>query len=131
MNKILSNISFNQANAALFSGAENLIGAVNGKYKQASVRKWLASQDTYTMHRPLKKRITRNRYYVSNLNDIYQADPNDLRKLSPYNDGFKYILTVIYIFSRNAWAIPSENKKPVSVINGFRKILSKRKPIYQ
>ena len=46
-----------------------------------------------------------------------------------YNEGFKYILTVINIFSRYAWAEPIKTKSPQHVKPAFELIFSKgRKP---
>ena len=49
---------------------------------------------------------------------------------SKLNEGFRFLLSVIDIFSKYAWAVPLKDKKGVSVINAFQKILndSARKP---
>src|SRR3981189_3263125 len=46
-----------------------------------------------------------------------------------YNDGYKYILTVIDIFSRYAWAEPLKTNSPLHVKPAFELIFAKgRKP---
>ena len=53
----------------------------------------------------------------------------DVQKLMYVNSHFRYILTVIDIFSKFAWAIPLKNKTPQEVKRGFLEILaSGRKP---
>ena len=44
--------------------------------------------------------------------------------LSKYNNNYKFILTVIDIFTKYAWAIPLTNKSGLSITNGFKTILS-------
>ena len=46
-----------------------------------------------------------------------------------YNNNYKFIVTVIDIFTKYAWAIPLENKSGLSITDGFKIVLSEsRKP---
>lgn len=132
MNRKLSSIYYNPSDPASFAGSSNLIKSVQGKYTAQAVRKWLTAQDAYTMHKPRRKKFPRNKYRVSNIDDLHQADLNDMRSLSRYNDGYKYILTIIDVFSRYAWAVPLIDKKPSTIISAFNKVFneSKRKPLH-
>ena len=53
-----------------------------------------------------------------------------MQLISKFNKGFRLLLCVIDIFSKYAWIIPLKDKKGISIVNGFQKILndSKRKP---
>ena len=50
--------------------------------------------------------------------------------VSKFNRGFRFLLCVIDIYSKYAWVIPLKDKKGITIINTFQKILdeSKRKP---
>ena len=50
--------------------------------------------------------------------------------ISKFNKGFRFLLCVIDIFSKYAWVVPLKDKKGVSIVNAFQKILddSNRKP---
>ena len=50
--------------------------------------------------------------------------------MSKYNKGFRFLLRVIDIFSKYAWVIPLKDKKGISTVDAFQKILkeSNRKP---
>ena len=50
--------------------------------------------------------------------------------ISKFNEGIKYLLCVIDLFSKYAWVIDLKNKKGDSIVEGFQKILenSGRKP---
>ena len=53
-----------------------------------------------------------------------------MQSLSKYNKDNKYLLCAIDLFSKYVCVIPRNDKKGVSIINAFQKIISKgRKPI--
>ena len=61
--------------------------------------------------------------------DTWSADLIDKSTLSKYSNNYKFILTVIDIFTKYAWAIPLKNKSGLSLTSGFKTILSEgRKP---
>ena len=52
-----------------------------------------------------------------------------MSSLSKYNKNYKFILTVIDIFTKYAWAIPLKNKSVLSITIGFKIVLGEsRKP---
>ena len=50
--------------------------------------------------------------------------------ISKYNKGVRYLLCAIDLFSKYAWVVPLKDKKRVTIVNAFQRILdcSKRKP---
>ena len=55
----------------------------------------------------LTTRKSKCRRVISNgVDEIWSADPVFMDKLSKRNKGFKYILTVLDLFSKFAWTIP-------------------------
>ena len=53
-----------------------------------------------------------------------------MQLISKFNEGFRFLLCVIDIFSKYAWVVPLKDKKGISIVNAFQKILkeSDRKP---
>ena len=53
-----------------------------------------------------------------------------MQLISKYNKRIRYLLCVIDLFSKYVWVVPLKDRKGVSIINAFQKILdsSKRKP---
>ena len=53
-----------------------------------------------------------------------------MKLISKFNEGFRFLLCVIDIFSKCAWVVALKDKKSISIANAFQKILdkSKRKP---
>jgi hypothetical protein len=79
-------------------------------YTKKQVREWLQSQDTYTLHKPTRRRFPRRRVVVYGIDHQWQPNLVDLVKLSSYNKGFKYLLTCIDVLSRYAWVVPLTDK---------------------
>ena len=50
--------------------------------------------------------------------------------ISKFNKRFRFLLYVIDIFSKFSWVIPLKDKKGVTIVNEFQKVLDKsgRKP---
>ncbi|KAG8231305.1 hypothetical protein J437_LFUL006961 [Ladona fulva] len=92
-----------------------------------SILRWLESEESYTVHKPIRRNFPRNRYVVDNIDDLWKADLNDMRDLKSENAGYGYILTIIDVFSKYSWAIPIKTKTASEVIAAFSKILSKSK----
>ena len=55
---------------------------------------------------------------------IHLADMQSLRK---YNKGIRYLLCNINLFSNYASVLPLENKRGITIVNLFQKIISKRR----
>ena len=51
-----------------------------------------------------------------------------MQSLSKYNKGIKCLLCAIDLFSKYAWVVPIKDEKGTSIVNAFKKIISKRKP---
>ena len=53
-----------------------------------------------------------------------------MQLISKFNKGFRFLLCVIDIFSKYVWVVPLKDKKSISIVNAFQKILDKsgRKP---
>ena len=46
-----------------------------------------------------------------------------MQLIRKFNKGFRFLLCVIYIFSKYAWVVPLKDKKGVTITNAFLKIL--------
>ena len=68
--------------------------------------------------------------YSSFRDNIWGAGLADMHLLNKFNKGFRFLLCVIDVFSKYAWVAPLKDKKGISIVNAFQKILkgSDRKP---
>lgn len=131
MDKELSKLYYNIKKPSGFSSIDSLWKATGGKYTRSQVVNWLQKQETYTLHRPMRKKFKRNKYFVTNIDDVWQCDLNDLRSIKDHNNGFSYLLTIIDMFSKYAWAVPLRSKTGAEVTDAFRHVFesSGRKPL--
>ena len=60
--------------------------------------------------------------------DLWQADVVEMRPYSRFNQGHHYILTVIDVLSKYAWAMPLKTKSGAEVTKAFAKIFRDRYP---
>jgi len=82
------------------------------------------------LHKPIRHKFKRRRVFVFNIDDIWSADIKDMQALSKQNKHYKYLLTVIDLFSKYAYAIPLKSKSSAATINAFSSLFksSKTKP---
>ena len=79
------------------------------------------------LHKQIIKKFKR-KLYSSFGDNIWGVDLVDLQSLSKYNKGIKYLLCTIDILSKYAWHIPLKEKRGISIVNAFQKLISKHKP---
>ena len=58
----------------------------------------------------------------------WQLDLMDMQALASHNDGFRYVLTAIDVFSRYAWAAPTKSKSGAAVTEAFETLTTERHP---
>jgi len=92
------------------------------------LKKWLTEQRTYTLHKALHKSFPTRKTYVPNIDDQFQAEIVDMQSFERENKSYRYILTVIDIFSRYAWTIPVKSKRGDDIFNAFETIFRERRP---
>ena len=82
------------------------------------------------LHKPMIRNFKRTKFHSSFKDNIWGADIADMQLISKYNKEIKYLLCVIDIFSKYTWVVPKKDKRGITVVNAFQKVLdnSKRKP---
>ena len=82
------------------------------------------------LHKPIIRKFEKRKMYSSFRDNIWGVDLADMWLVSKFNKGFRFLLCVIDIYSKYAWVIPLKDKKGISIVNAFQKILkeSDRRP---
>ena len=82
------------------------------------------------LHKPIIRKFKKRTVYSRSKDNIWGADLADMQLISKFNKGFRFLLCVIDIFSKYVWVVPLKDKKGISIVNAFQKILkeSDRKP---
>ena len=82
------------------------------------------------LHKPIIRKFKKRKVYSAFKDNIWGVDLADMQLLSKYNNGIRFLLCVIDIFSKYAWVVPLKEKKGISTVKAFQIILkqSNRKP---
>ena len=82
------------------------------------------------LQEPIIRNLKKRTVYSGFILDLWGADLADVQLISKFNKGFRSLLCVIDVFSKYAWVVPLKDKKAVSIVNAFQKLLKKcnRKP---
>ena len=116
------------SNPGSYGGLERLhkATAVPVKKLKAIMQKNLI----YTLHKPVRIHYTKNPTVANSIDHQWAADLADVKNLSRYNKGVKYLLTVIDILNKYAWVVPMKNKTGAEQKRAFESILKEgRKPL--
>ena len=82
------------------------------------------------LHKPVIKNFNKRKAYSQFKDNIWGVDLADMQLLNKKNKGIKYLLCAIDLFSKYAFVVPLKDKKGISIVNAFNKIIkqSNRKP---
>ena len=82
------------------------------------------------LHKPIIRKFDKRKVYSQFKDNIWGVDLADMQSLSRKNKGIKYLLCAIDLYSKYAFVIPLKDKKGISIVNAFNKIIkqSNRKP---
>ena len=95
------------------------------KDKRDKAIEWLMGEDAYTLHKPAVSKFQRRPTIVSGLGEQLQADLMDISSRREENDNFKFVLTVVDVFSKIAWAEPVRSKSGADVSVALRRVLER------
>ena len=135
--KVLRDKAFNTAKNPKYDGYQRGLASTVYKFfdktsKGSGVNiSWeLNEQLAEELHKPIIRHFKKRTVYSRSKDNIWGADLADMLLISKFNKGFRFLLCVIDNFSKYTWVAPLKDKKGVSIVNAFQKILkeSDRKP---
>lgn len=127
--KLLHDVYYDPENQASFGSAEKLYKAVkHHNISLSHVKEWLSKQITYTLHRSRRRHFKRNPIVVTDMHKQWQADLVDLSAFAKENNGYRYLITIIDVFSKYGHAFAVRKKTGAEVKAGFLKIFNVYKP---
>ena len=78
------------------------------------------------LHKPIIKKFKKRKVYSSFKDNIWGVELADMQSLSKCNKGIKYLLCAINLFSKYAWVVPLKDKRGITIITVFPKIISQK-----
>ena len=114
-----------------YTGVQALYKTAKKKKKSIKlddVRKWLRKQNTYTLHKPIRRKFRRRQTVVGGIDYQWQGDLADVSSMSKYNDGYRYLFCLIDVFSKYAWVVPIVDKSGKTLVKAMKGVLKDRSP---
>ena len=132
--KVLRDKAFKIASDPKYDGYQRGLASMVYKFfDKKSSGSGIVNEPNYQLanelHKPIIRKFKKRKVYSSFRDNIWGVDLADMQSLSKYNKGIKYLLCAIDLFSKYPWVVPLKDKRGISIVNAFQKIISKeRKP---
>ena len=101
---LLKKIYYDSKNPVSFSGINKIYQYVKRNYdikiSRGKIKKWLSKQETYTSHFPVKRKFVKPRVLAFYEDYQWDTDTANMVQYEKYNDGYKYFVVFIDIFTR-------------------------------
>ncbi|XP_061190298.1 uncharacterized protein LOC133198185 [Saccostrea echinata] len=129
----LRKLYYTPGNPGAFAGPEKLYQAVKkeGKHKigRIRIRQFLNNEDPYSLLKPIRRSFPRSKVVVNTIDSMWDGDLADVSNISSENDGYKFLLVLIDVFSRFLFIVPLKNKQHQNVTEGLKSVFQTgRKP---
>ena len=80
------------------------------------------------LHKPVRKHYQKRSVFAKQVDDIWTADLDDMSPYSRSNSGYKYLLTVIGVFSKYGSIVPLKTKTGKEVAIAFQGLFINNAP---
>lgn len=129
--RVLAAHYYDKGDAGGYAGVDGLWRAAHKdvpSLTRPQVARWLREQLTYQLHKQPRHNFRRNPIVVDRIDELWEADLVDLCNLARYNDGYKYLLVVIDVFSKQLHVRPLKAKSAAVVADAFAQIFETSQP---
>ena len=75
------------------------------------------------IHHARRKNFERRKVVVNTIDEILAIDLAQMDSYVADNDGYKFIMCVVDVFSKYAWFVPFKNKSASSILNTLKEIV--------
>ena len=128
MDKLLNDAYLDPSSPSCFTSVREIKRQVP-QAKRKEIENYLKTVRTYTLHRRIVNKFKRKKTISPGKFFSIQADLVDYSKYAAKNDGFKWILTVLDIYTRYLYTFPLKNKGGEEVSKAFRKLFKEYVPL--
>ena len=133
--KVLRDKEFKIASDPKYDNCQRvLVSMVYNFFAKKSSKSGVDAEPNYQLANELYKQVIRKfkrqKVYSSFRNNIWGVDLAIMQSLSKYNKGMlitKCLLCVIDLFSKYAWFVSLKDKRGITIVNAFQKIISEER----
>ena len=104
-----------------------LVRSIIGLKHRLGMGVW-RNQPANLLHKPVRRRFDKRSVFVKQVDDIWAADLVDMSPFFKSNKGYKYLLTVIDVYSKYGWIVPLKTNTGKEVAQAFRKLFRNGHP---
>ena len=107
---------------------KQLVRGIIGLKRRLGMGMHWSSQPADELHKPVRIRFQKRSVFAKQVDDIWTAN---LVGMSPYwrsNSGYKYLLTVVGVFSKYGWIVPLITKTGKEVAMAFQELFTDNTP---
>jgi len=108
------------SNPTAYTGAARIAQKLHKPFRE--VRAILEEDDSYALHKPVRKKFKRLVTKGHAKFDTLQADLADFQKISQHNDGYNYLLVCVDVYSRMIFARPLKQKTGPEMVKALTSI---------
>ena len=133
--KVLKDKAYNIASNPEYDGYQRGLASMVYKlfYKKSMGSGFVKDSSlilTDELHKPVIKNFKKKKVYSQFKDNLWGLDLADMQSLNKKNKAIKYLLCAIDLFSKYAFVVPLKDKKGISIVNAFNKLIkqSTRKP---
>ena len=129
--KVLRDNAFKIASDPKFDGYQSELASMVYKFfDKKSSGSGIANEPNYQLanelNKPIIKKSKKIKVYSSFRDNVWGVDLAGMQSLSKYNKGINYLLCVIDLFSKYAWVVLLKDKREISIVNVFQKIVGRK-----
>lgn len=135
LENFLKKIYYDPENGASYSGVKQLRdAALNEGFNNVSygtIKNWLSGQEVYSLYKPSRRKFRRADAPLLEPGYQFEMDLADMSRFTKDNEGYRYILLVIDIFSKFVSVAPVKNKDAGTVLNALSNVFENSKLLPQ
>lgn len=133
MDTVLNKIYHDPKHSASFGGVQRLkrgIDSLEEKISTKNIESFLRKKQAYTLHKDVRKKFKSPVTKSFGIDNVWQIDLSDMRKLSSYNAGYNYLFFIVDVFSKFLFVRPLKTKTGEEVSEVFADLINEtgRKP---
>ena len=111
-------------------GRDKIYERIKEKYigiSRRNIMNYLKNQETWQLRKPVPKNHVTRPIISNSIGSHLEMDLIDMQKYAHYNSGINWILVIVDVFSKKAWAFPLKDKSATTVSKQVSSFLDSEK----
>ena len=127
--RYLQNLYYNSESPVGYSNADRIWKYVrltgDRDLTKKDIERWLSRQETFTLHKPARRKFPRPKVIAFYRNFQWDSDTANMVKFEKNNNGYKYFVVFIDIFTRYLYTVPLKSLQGEEMVEAMKSTFSK------